>query len=58
MSLIGNDDDKTRGVWESQANKQAFFTATKNFVANPENAQYVQTLNAPNDGRTCNSNAH
>ncbi|EKO3944184.1 hypothetical protein F7U70_003088 [Vibrio fluvialis] len=48
MSLIGNDDDKTRGVWESQANKQAFFTATKNFVANPENAQYVQTLNDPN----------
>ncbi|EKO3412573.1 hypothetical protein KW497_10210 [Vibrio fluvialis] len=48
MSFIGSDEDKTRGIWEAQANKQAFFTATKNFVANPENAQYVQTLNDPN----------
>ncbi|MDT8868230.1 hypothetical protein [Vibrio fluvialis] len=48
VSFVGNDDDKTRGIWETQANKQAFFTATKNFVANPENAQYVQTLNDPN----------
>ncbi|ELI1809570.1 hemagglutinin repeat-containing protein [Vibrio fluvialis] len=48
VSFISNDEDKTRDIWETQANKQEFFTATKNFVANPENAQYVQTLNDPN----------
>ncbi|ENQ5770853.1 hypothetical protein ACEPEE_001072 [Vibrio fluvialis] len=48
MSLIGNDEDKTRDTWQTQANKRELFTATKNFVANSENAQYVQTLNVPN----------